>query len=286
MKGSLKASSALRISLIIAFIVSVYSSLVDASVIAQEKFTLIIPAGMSNFEIKYTVSIEDAGFFEEIRKVEVAPSGGVKVEPKGKHEQQVTVNGSTFSLVPTPYAITTTVTEVRKNKLRKKDFTFTVNDERQIIPNGLPGFEFKSGSNGIYTLFNDSSENWIVNQLIVNLNDSYLNLDDFDLSDPPTYWTDLLPYVLSGDGCYYDAGKLIVSGNNICNFDLGVELLLSNSVYSQAFVEVQDNIGWIFREIQQHQHDIPTPSSLILSLTGITVFIYCKKVKKQNKMAW
>lgn len=146
-----------------------------------------------------------------------------------------------------------TEAKVKKtNTLRKTDIVLVPGVPTNIRTSPLLGFEFKnSSSNGTYTLFNDSSSDVFVNSIYTRLNSSKLNLAEFNLETPDlSEFSNLLfsPFTLS-------------RGQSV-DFNLGIPLL--EGTFSQAFAEFIDlETGETLKKIDEHEHPIPEPSSLL-----------------------
>lgn len=244
-----------------------------ATIKAEEKakFAITAPSGNSTYMLSYRVSIADARPPEEITDVTVM--GTVRGVPLTnftitkvdnfnwdvKLTTRIINNASPEDFI---FELKTTATEKFKNKLIKKDFSLTRNGmpDRGNIPS-LPGFEFKSNSDGIYTLFNDSNESWDVNRLLVRINKSEIDLASFDLDSPDLFLWD------------FEIDPFNLNPGEQFDLSLNEELLPGIDIFSQAFVEITgQETGKTVLDIQQHQHfPVPEPSNILGTITALGV---------------
>lgn len=258
----------------------------SANVKAEEKtsFKFTVPPGDSLFFLRYKVTIEDATPPEQLIGLEVKATASCPDNLNLEGDETITGLSDPFSrdvTVALPefkdiserfectLTITSTATEKFKNKIRKKDAVFLRNGVVQFKPN-LGGFEFKSESDGIYTLFNDSDEDWEVNKLLIRINKDEVDLDSFDLNNPNSLLWD------------FNLSPFILSQGDSFNLDLGEELLIGGNFFSQAFVDIKGiTTERIVLDIQQHQHEtIPEPTSTLSFLALGTLGAASTKERK------
>ncbi len=259
-----------------------------AEVKAEEKagkIKLKVPVGVSTHVLTYRVSIEDCTGPEEITAVSLkgkiaglpfSSGTAVKVD-KCNWDVTLQINHNNTTGVPldVELEIVTSVTEKFKNKLRKKNIALKLNgnpDPNNPNPK-LPGFEFKSNSPGVYTLFNDTNSSWTVNDLRLRMNVSEVDIETFDLANPGSLSWDLnvsTPFSLN-------------SGSST-DVALGVVLTPSQALYSQAYISFDDDSsGDTIVDIQQHQHlaepDLPSLSwwALLALIAGLGATGYCRR---------
>ncbi|MGD2117923.1 MAG: hypothetical protein PVG66_06175 [Chromatiales bacterium] len=241
------------------------SKIAIASVIAEEKSALEVIArtGNSLIEISYIVSIEDSTPPEKLEDVIISAiqGGGHTVERIDDYNFRVTINVQVIDPGIATIGWVTTATERFKNKLRKKEFQVKV-DGIVSSPSGIPGFEFKTESDGVFLLFNDSTENWTVDQLLIRINRDYLDLETFNLDSPTSLdWDfDIDPFaLLSGD---------------VFELPLGEKLLQNSNIYSQFFAVVTEtSTGVSVKDAGQHQHISEPSTSFLIALGALLVLL-------------